>query len=334
MDLPVPEFKHTASLASDWQNDFIKQLGCNMITDKQMNFPEKVATGGTYFMQISEYFSVQIIDLKLNNAIRFTRIPSDEDFWIVYYDMSDKFNRHFVDNVQHKIGYRSKLGFAIIDSSLQSTYISPVGERTYSLRLHIRKSFIRSYFREAILEKDFKNIFDDKTKKMFYYGHIDSRSKVELYNLKSQRMDNLNYDFLLKSCSFKLLAFLMERLNSHMPKPLLYLEKDLNALIKTKEYLLSNLSSPFPGIKVLAEIANMSISKYALMYNNVFGSTAVTFFRIEKLRLARELLESGKFKYISAIAYELGFSKTSYFTSVYKNYHGHLPSEVFKCESS
>lgn len=333
MDVTIPEFKHTASLTPEWQQDFVNDLGCTLIDNKLMNFPKDKATGSGYFIEISQDISVLIVDVTLNEPMRFTRMPSEEDFWIVYYDLSDNFSKHFVDDIKHQIGYKSKLGFAIIDSHIKSTYVSVVGERSFSLRLYIRKSFIKNYFHDVILEQDFKNVFNDKKRKMFYYGHIDSRSKVELYNLKQQKMNDSNYEFSLKSVAYKLFGFFLERLNSNMPKAGSFLEKDLNAIMKTQEYLLSNLLMPFPGVKLLSGLAHMSISKYRSLYTNIFGMSPATFFKNEKLILAKELLESGDFILISDIAYELGYSKTSYFSLIYKKHYGNLPNEVFKAKS-
>ncbi len=330
MDVTIPEFKHTTSLTSEWQQDFADGLGCTRINNKLMYFPESEASGSSYFMEICSDVSILIVDVVLHKPIRLTRMPSEEDFWIVYYDMSDNFSKHFVDNVKHNIGYKSKLGFAIIDSNLKSTYVSLVGERSFSLRLYIRKSFIKSYFKDAFLDKNFKKIFEDKKRKMFYYGHIDSRSKIVLHNLKQLNMNVMNYEFLIKSATYKLFGYFVERLNSNMPRVGLFLEKDLTAIMKTQKYLLSNLLVPFPGIVVLAEIAHMSISKYRNLYANVFGMSPATFFKNEKLILAKELLESEKFELISDIAFELGYNKTSYFSLVFKQYHGYLPNVVFR----
>lgn len=330
MDLSIPEIKYNTSLSPAWQTDFALKIGCKKIDDKRIKFPKHMADGYSYFMEISPYISVHVFDLTLCKPLRLTSTPSDENFWIVHYDMSDSFNKHFVDNVKHKIGYKSKLCFAIIDNHLQSTYVAPVGERAYSLRLHIRKSFLKNQFKDAVIGKDFRDVFENRKKKMFYYGHIDSRSKVELHNLKQQSMDNLNYEFVLKSTAFKIFGYLIERLNSNMPKTGMFLQKDLDALMKAQEYLLSNLLRPFPGVKKLSEVANMSVSKYTGLYLHVFGRSAVSFFRDEKLLLAKELLESGEFELISDVAFELGYYKTPYFSIVYKKYHGELPNVVFR----
>lgn len=333
MDLSIPEFKHSASLSPKWLEDSLNKLGCKF-NNKIVSFPENTASGSCYFLEISPDISAFVVDLTLKKPMRFTRMPSEEDFWVVYYDISDGFNKHFVDNVKHKIGYTSKLGFAIVDSRTKSTYVSSVGERAFSLRLYIRKSYIMGYFKNSIVEKDFKNIFDDEKRKMFYYGHIDSRSNVQLFQLKSQNMHDSNYEFLLKGITYKIFGYLLERLNADMPEAGAFLEKDLLAIMHSQEYLLSDVLKPFPGVKALSKMANMSISKFQNLYLNVFGMSPASFFKNEKLRLAKELLESGKYWLISDVAYELNYFKTSYFSLQYKKYHGHLPKEVFKSKTN
>ena len=54
------------------------------------------------------------------------------------------------------------------------------------------------------------------------------------------------------------------------------------------------------------------------------------FFKNEKLLLAKELLESGDFKLISDVAYELGYNKTTYFSSIFRNHFGVLPHTLLR----
>lgn len=327
-ELP-PEFKHIYSLTPEWRQNFVDGLECTIV-DENMYFPEKTATGSSCFSEINPNVSMIIIDCVMNRSIRLTRVPADDDFWIVYYDLSESNSKHIVDEVNHKIGYKSKLSFAIVDNKINSTYLSAVGERFYALRLLIRKSYLKTFFNATEFKKDFKDVFDDKKKKMFFYGHIDSRSKVVLNDLKQQKIGNPNYEFLLKGAAYNLLAYLIERLNNAMPKIETHLEKDIEAVMLSQQYLLSNLLIPFPGIEFLASIANMSSTKYRTLYSNIFGMSPAVFFKSEKLLLAKELLESGDFKLISDVAYELGYNKTPYFSSIYKEYFGVLPNTVRK----
>jgi AraC-like DNA-binding protein len=323
----TPEFKHIYSLTPEWRQKFVDDLG-GKIEDKNMYFTRETVSGSSCFLEILPDVSVVIIDSVLNIPIRITRIPSEDDFWIVYYDLSESFSKHTVADVNHKTGYKSKLNFAIVDNKIRSTYLSIVGERFFALRLFIRKSYMKTFFSDAEFEKDFKDVFDVKKKKTFFYGHIDSRSKVVLHSLKQQSIRNHNYEFLLKGAAFNLLSYLIERLSTNIPNMGTHLEKDIDAIMLSQQYLLSNLSIPFPGIDILASIANMSSAKYKNLYNDIFGMSPALFFKNEKLLLAKELLESGKFKLISDVAFELGYKKTAYFSSIYKDYYGVLPKTV------
>ncbi len=325
----LQEFKHTYSLTSDWRQNFVDGLGCTIVNEN-MYFPEETAVGSCCISEINPDVSVVIIECVMNKPLRLTRVPSEDDFWIVYYDLSDSNSKHIVDDVNHKIGYKSKLNFAIVDNKINSTYLSTAGEQFYALRLFIRKSYMKTFFNDAEFKKDFKDVFDSKKKKMFFYGHIDSRSKVVLNTLKQQGIDKPNYEFLLKGAAYNLFGYLIERLNAKMPSMGTHLEKDIEAVMLSQQHLLSNLLIPFPGIEFLANIANMSPTKYRALYSSIFGMSPPLFFKIEKLLLAKELLESGSFKLISDVAYELGYNKTTYFSSIYRDYFGVLPNTVRK----
>lgn len=326
--IPV-EFKHVYNLTSEWLQKFVDTLGFVLLNEK-IYLPEKVSEGIGCFLEIFPDVSVLIIDAVVRKNIKFTHIPSEDDFWIVYYDLSDSFSKHIVDNVNHKIGYKSKLNFAIVDNKISSSYISSVGNRFYTLRLFIRKSYLKTFFNNNEFERDFKDVFDDKKKKMFFYGRIDSRSKIILHNLKQENIDSANYELLLKAAAYNLLGYLIERLSISMPTSGNHFEKDIDAVMLSQEHLLSNLLIPFPGIESLANIANMSATKYRNLYNVIFGTSPSLFFKNEKLLLAKELLESGDFKLISDVAFELGYRKTSYFSTIYKEYFGVLPHTVLK----
>ncbi|MET3021097.1 helix-turn-helix transcriptional regulator [Flavobacterium hydatis] len=323
------EFQHIYSLTPEWRQKFIDELGGTII-DEKMYFAEENASGSCCFLEILPDISVVIIDSVLNQPIRFTRLPSVDDFWIVYYDLSDSFSKHIVEDINHKIGYKSKLNFAIVDSKIKSSYLATVGERFYSLRLFIRKSYMKTFFDHGEFETDFKDVFDDNIKKMFFYGHIDSRSKVALHSLKQQDIDNPNYEFLLRGVAYTLFSYLIERLNAKMPNMATHLEKDIDAIMLSQQHLLSNLLIPFPGIEFLANIANMSATKYRSLYNTIYGMSPALFFKNEKMLLAKELLESGEFKLISDVSYELGYNKTAYFSSIYRNYFGVLPNTALR----
>lgn len=88
---------------------------------------------------IPEIMSVILIDTRVTNPAKLTRMPTDDDLWIIYYDLSNKMNTHVIDGVAHKIGMDSNLGFGIVDCNTKSSYIARLNESFYSLRLLIKK---------------------------------------------------------------------------------------------------------------------------------------------------------------------------------------------------
>jgi AraC-like DNA-binding protein len=322
------EFEHFYSLTSKWQQKFIDELGCTMTTDSIMSFPKEVADGSAYFMEISPDVSVVVFDATIKQKIRFTRKQTDEDFWIIYYDLSDRFNKHEVNGVKHKIGYKSKLSFGIVDNQIKSSYVPEIGNKSYLLRLLISKKAIKSFFEKEALEKSLKAFLKNSKQKIFFYGHIDSRSKVVLHELKQHNMESFNYELLLKNASYSILTYFFERLADHDSTMKFLLEKDVEAVMKSQDFLLSDLLMSFPGVAILAKIAHMSVSKFSSLYKNIYGKSPALFFKTEKLELAKELLENGDFKSVTDLSYALGYNKPAYFSSIYKKHFGVSPNSV------
>ncbi len=325
----MKDFNHTFSFSTDWRKKFLDELGGYIESDQRiMSFKPPIAEGETFFMEIAPGFAVLLIDAVLNIPLRLVRLPSEGDFWIIYYDLSDDINRHTVNKSNFEVGDSSKFGLGVIDSRIVSSYNIEMGNHLYSLRLFIDKKLMKTYLNKSKLTEEFKDVFDRRKKKIFFYKNIDSRSKVALFNLKQQRINDFYFEFEIKSSAYQLLGYFLERINVEVAAKMIY-EKDAEALEKSQDFLISQLYLSFPGIEKLATKANMSASKYNKAYKAMYGSSPATFFKQEKLKLATELLLSGKFKYISEVVFEMGYNKTTYFTLLYKNNFGVLPSEIF-----
>jgi len=318
-------FDYQFSLDASWIQNFVKMLGATM-TGNVITYPEEIATGKSYYLEVMPGVSAFISKLVINTPLQITHTPSDNDRWIVYYDLSERF-------VKQAEGYTSKIGFGILDSKITNTYASKKGDHLYFLRLIISKDYLKEQVEHLVLENDYRYLFESKNKKLYYYGHIDSRSKVIIHELSNQNMDDTAFEFKLKSATYNLLGFFLERIGtSNLSLVDSLYEKDLQAIMLSQEFLLSDLKNHFPGIEVLSQIANMSVSRFTKLYRIVFGMSPFTFFKNEKLVLAKILLEEGKFKLVKEVSLELGYYKTSYFSSIFKDYYGYLPSALIKPE--
>lgn len=323
------KFKHTFSLSPGWRQKFVDELSAKILDNQKiMEFDKTMATGYCYFTEIIPGLSVLLIDTVINAPIEFTRLASVDDFWIIYFDLSDNLNKHKIYKYNFEIGDRSNFGLGVIDSHISSTYFADEDSRIYSLRIFIDKKLVEQRLKNCDLNEQFKGVFNRNKKKIFFYKHIDSRSKIELFTLKKQFVKDPNYELKIKSTVYNLLAYFFERASEVSTAKVTY-EKDIEAINRSQEFLISNLYHPFPGIEDLSRIANMSASKYNKLYKLIYGMSPASYFKNRKLDLSKELLSSGKYKYINDIALELGYSKTTYFTMIFKSNFGYLPSVIF-----
>ena len=83
-------------------------------------------------------------------------------------------------------------------------------------------------------------------------------------------------------------------------------DRDLIEILKSQEYLLSNLKEPFPSIAYLAKMANMSGSKYKNLFKKITGLTPNAYFFNNKLLESKKLL-GRKTLTIAQVSAELNF---------------------------
>jgi len=317
---------HTYSLSSQWLKELAISMGGEIEHNNLMHLSKSLGEGLVLTHQILPELHVVLFDLVLSQSVLFTREPVEEDFWVLYYDLSDYNNIHIVENIKHKVGDNSLLDFAILDSKQKSSYMSKAYKREFSMRILISKSFVLSSLKQRNLDDKFMEILTNQKK--FFYGSIDSKSKALLYELKKQRIDSPHYELLLTGVTYNLLANFLERQSSLSIESNVITERDRMAVIKSHEYLLSDLTIPFLGLEALVQVAHMSVSKYRRLYKQIYNTTPVNFFRNEKMVLARVMVESGDYKSINEIAFALGYVNVDYFSRNYKKHFGVLPTEL------
>lgn len=322
--------KHDFSLTPEWQQAIVEGLGNKLINNKYLIHDGRNATGFSLFLEVMPGLSVLLMDVVYHIDVAFTRMANDEQFYLIYYDLSDQFSTRIVEGVDHKIRYSMKLGMGFMDSSMQSTLIPCPGERYYSLRIFATKALIKSLvgnFKPAdLIEK----IFDEKKNTLFFYTHVDSASRLLLNELKEKDFTAPSYEMLLKGIALKVLVNTLKRaqvLESpiHKMSPV-----DTAGVLATVEFLLNDLLMDFPGLTVLANMAGMSVSKYKTLFSKIMKDSPQRFFVKEKMMLAQTLLQGGTFSAVKDIALELGYTKPGHFAAAYKKAFGILPGQDFQ----
>jgi AraC-like DNA-binding protein len=101
---------------------------------------------------------------------------------------------------------------------------------------------------------------------------------------------------------------------------------DEKFLLKVKETILSRLSDEQLSVESLAEEIALSRSQLLRKVTALTGVSVNELIRTFRLQKAAQLLEQN-WGPVTQVAYEVGFSNLSYFSKVFKEQYGVLPSE-------
>jgi AraC-like DNA-binding protein len=320
---------HFYSLNPEWQNDFAKGLGTKVIDNKIMIFPETIGNGHAYFTQVTAGISALFFDFELTNPLKITRLNSNHHLYIFHYDLSEQINLIKINNINYEIGSFEKLELAIIDNKLDSVFQPPLNKRITALRILVDKTLLNDFMQKYPEREITKNTTQYDNNTLYHYGNIDSNSILLIQSMKNKSIHDISFDSLLKGISLKLLGNFFNKFYKSFDSTRDITEMDLNAVIKTKEYLLNNLYGPFPSVTFIAAMAGMSESKYKILFKKCFDDTPNNFFIKEKMLLAQTLFKSGQFKTINDVVYTLSYSKASYFTAKYFEIFQHKPKDDF-----
>lgn len=106
-------------------------------------------------------------------------------------------------------------------------------------------------------------------------------------------------------------------------------ERNDMRLQSTVDYIIKNYNTKIT-LEECAEMAYMSVSHFSRQFRLITGVNFKEFLNRVRIEKACELLKSGKYRNKTAIAQEVGFSSSSYFTYVFRNHTGVSPTQYQK----
>ncbi|WP_316839989.1 AraC family transcriptional regulator [Pedobacter gandavensis] len=328
------EFCYHYTLGPEWQQQIVNGIGATLTDNKILTMPESIADGGSIFLEVTPGLSVLLMDMTFKVPVAITRIPTDHKYYMAYFDIGDEITTHIIGDTVHRAGYHAKLGMGFMDCSSKGVLMPPIGQRSYSLRLLIEKNHLKELAGSTRDQETNNLLFDETKNTLFFYSHIDSRSKILLSQLKENDYSSPSFELKLKSTALYLLGYLVERASRFEPIINKLSNQDIERVFLTSEYLMANLLYEFPGLQKMADMAEMSVSKYKGLFKKILKDSPNQFFLNEKLLLAQQLLQSGNFSSVQEIAYELGYTSPNYFTKVYKHKFDTLPGEILIKQNS
>ena len=89
-------------------------------------------------------------------------------------------------------------------------------------------------------------------------------------------------------------------------------------ILRVVDYIAENISQPMT-LKVLADYAGYSLSRFKALFREVTGQTPAQYISMHKVEQAKLMLRRPE-KSVTDIAYDLGWSSSNYFCAVFKKY--------------
>ncbi len=186
------------------------------------------------------------------------------------------------------------------------------------------KSYIPTIFnlKDEAIEEILKKIQLELTSKfsLFSCKYLEFHKDYNRSTFKSLFLQSYCLQFI---CDF--LRYLDVELNDNESMKAQSLETK-----KIKEILqkvISELYKTSPTVQQMASMADMSVSKFKILFNNEFGESPHQHILEKKLILAKELLRTGSYS-VSQVSYKVGFNHPSGFTRLFKNKFQCSPSEL------
>ncbi|UTN03415.1 AraC family transcriptional regulator [Flavobacterium bizetiae] len=324
----MKKIEHYYSADLEWVEPFAKQLE-GKVDGNFIIVPESIQTGTRYILDCGEGIIAYYIDVKYHKDLHLIQKNLSNDFVGIYYNLTEGEAQLSTNNFMNDIG-RWKYNLAVIDAALESEYYVKKGSTTFALCIFIKKSMIETFaIKNNIHLRDIDKMTNPKKNTIVRFDRMSSDSFHILTDLRKLKVGGPVFDLNLTGSIHMLLSNYLKKMALNRVIIQMVNKTDLKKIIATQMFLIEHIKEPFPSIHIMANMANMSESKFKNLFKKITGMTPNAFFMDNKMIMAKELIESKQFS-ISQVSDELNFTNNSYFASKFKEHFGLSPKVYLK----
>lgn len=208
--------------------------------------------------------------------------------------------------------------------------------------LHIKVNFIQigreDYLKlkdntESCITKRFIPIVKNSESK-FVYSHLGNYNLAIAEQIK--KISEIHGEGIIKALSLEAqvnLVLAMQLLDHenfvnqiHLPKSISI--HDIKKINQLTDYIEENISEPLPVADLVSEIG-LSAKKMQAGFNALYSKSVNVYIREKKLDVARDMLKDTDDS-VSEIVYNIGFRSRSYFSKIFFERYGILPTAYRK----
>lgn len=243
----MKQFEYYYGLSPVWYKQLAAKEGVTIKEDKILIIPDAIGKGSSFFVEVIPGMSVLLLDLVLTAPVKIKHLGSQDDLYIINFDISEEVNVLQINGVSYKVGCMANLGLFVWKNTIENTYEHAVGKRIFTIRLIVDQKLLSPLLANIINPNGSsknKDTFDKK--ELYFYDLIDSNSRILIDAIKQKSVFSPHFDFYLKGIALKLLGNFIHRYSDAVPVSQGVKKIDLEALEFSKKYLLRNLKKQVP----------------------------------------------------------------------------------------
>ncbi|GAA4271969.1 AraC family transcriptional regulator [Aquimarina gracilis] len=243
----------------------------------------------------------------------------------------------YLNNTDNKISTFERYQNIIISTKKNSkeTYIFP---KTVAIKVNfiyiLRKEFSkRKNNNLSFLSKSLLDVFQDGDSETSYnhYGNFNLKIADQIRQLQESYESGIVRTLSIEGQLNLILAMQMLEQNNYesgMTLPESLSKSDIKKIHRLSEYIVDNISEPL-SVNTLATRAGLSTKKLQLGFRVLYSKSVNEYVRQLKLEISRDYIKNSNDS-ISEIVYNIGFKSRSYFSKIFFERYGILPTEYRK----
>ncbi len=295
----------------------------SIIKGNQLIIDKSFGEGGMKYLELQHGLYVNQIDAKVNSPLTLHRLPKNKnDYFILNFHLSSS-------DIRQDIGGKIyKLGFENINVLLSSACAEAKLEIPASVPIKLFNiGFTIDWLEENILSfktEEFFSLFRSN-KSIYLFETIDYQYKKKLLLTDFENKSKLS----IMSGTMQLLDYFFQKVSARNVEANSHQNIDLTefATMQRIREEIDNCVSSTISVEKLSKMAGMSLSKFKLLFKQIFGTTPYQYYLTNRMERAMELLESKKYS-VSEVGYIIGYSNLSQFTKAFHKHFGILPSDI------
>lgn len=292
-----------------------------------------VAEGVSCYLQLNENMAVHYSNLQYHSPVHLHML-NDDGYCLLHFSQQE--NLYLPSSPALLPPSLTDTVTLLNCARMQSTYPGMPGKsgnRQHGICLIMKKKPALKMGVRLLNKATLYQLFNSPLHAIFMQHKMDSRACKIIHELDQINIRHAAFGLHLTAATYSLLAGFQDMLTN---QPLLTTHKvygaDEHAINSTAAYITDNIEAEFPGLEELAMKANMSVSKYKLLFGKIYGIAPKQLFIEKQLEHAKKLLESGKYKVVE-VCQQLGYSNPGFFSRQFRKKFGISPRGVSSCDN-